>query len=116
VITLQTEEIDGRYVVKVGGEVDVHTSPELAAELTRLFGESIFSVDVDLHAVEFLDSTGLAVLLSAHRDAEKAGGALRVFTSSDRIRKLLRISGLIDTLNVIDSTSEGTSFDKGGPL
>ena len=98
---LSTTESDGRVVVAVTGEVDVHTAPELRTELQRILGEGSSELTVDLEGVEFIDSTGLGVLLGAHRQASEAGGRLQVRTTSERTLKLLRISGLLDKLNVV---------------
>lgn len=100
-VNVETTETEGRQVVAVTGEVDVHTAPELRAELNRLLTDGARDIAVDLEGVEFIDSTGLGVLLGAHRQATEAGGTFEVRTTSERILKLLRISGLIDTLRVV---------------
>ena len=96
-----TRRTEGRAVVAVSGEVDVHTAPELRAELSRLWKEGERDVAVNLEAVDFIDSTGLGVLLGAHRHAEESGGRFEVRTTSERTLKLLRISGLIGKLTVV---------------
>ena len=100
-MNVETKEVDGRLVVSVSGEVDVHTAPDLRAELQRLAAQGEREIAVDLEGVDFIDSTGLGVLLGAHRQAEEANGTFEIRTTSPRTLKLLRISGLLDRLNVV---------------
>jgi len=63
-------------VVVAIGEVDVFTAPQLDAELTRLTHEGRTSIVVDLSRVDFLDSTGLSVLVKALKRVRESEGAL----------------------------------------
>jgi len=105
-VHVETSEKAGHYVVTVSGEVDVHTAPDLRAELNRLSSEGAERVTVDLDQVEFIDSTGLSVLLGGHRKAEEEKRQFVVRTTSERTLKLLRISGLLEKLTVEPSPNE----------
>jgi len=93
-LTLSTYDVRGTWVVQVKGEVDVYTAPELDAELTRLAEAGRFNVVVDLSRVDFLDSTGLGVLVKALKRTRENGGSLVVVATADRITKVFRITGL----------------------
>jgi len=93
-LTLSTYEVRGSWVVQVKGEVDVYTAPELDAELTRLADAQVFDIVVDLSRVDFLDSTGLGVLVKALKKTRENGGSLAVVATADRITKVFRITGL----------------------
>jgi anti-anti-sigma factor len=59
---------------------------------------------IDLEDCEFIDSTGLAVILRAHREwAEDGAGRLVVHSPSDAVRRVLTITGLIGTGLVFES-------------
>ena len=58
-------ETDGAAVVRVIGELDCATSPRLRDEFIGLINRGIRSVTVDLARLDFIDSTGLGVLVSA---------------------------------------------------
>ena len=58
-------------VVLIGGDVDAETSPQLEAELTALLSGGARSMIVDVEAVSFLGSSGLSVLIGAHRAADR---------------------------------------------
>ena len=84
--------------LRVAGEIDAHTAPRLAAALDA----SGSSIRLDLSGVEFVDSSGLRVLIDAHQRLDEAGGALRLVSPSDPVRRLLEISGVDGYLTVSD--------------
>lgn len=81
----------------VSGEIDAHTAPSLA---TAMAAADRTDLTLDLAGVEFIDSSGLRVLIEAHRRASDTGGALRLTKPSDSVRRLLDISGLDEYLDV----------------
>ena len=102
-LTLSTYEVRGSWVVQVKGEVDVYTAPELDAELTRLADAQVFDIVVDLSRVDFLDSTGLGVLVKALKRVRELDGRLAVVAREERIRKVFRITGLDSVMGLTDS-------------
>lgn len=81
-------------VVAVSGEVDVYSAPTLAERLNELQQAGRASLVVDLRQVDFLDSTGLGVLVEARAAAVAVGGSLPLVCNQERIRKLFTITGL----------------------
>jgi anti-sigma B factor antagonist len=80
------------------GEIDAHTAPALAAAIDA----AGIDVALDLAAVEFVDSSGLRVLIDAHQRLADAGGGLRLTALSEPVRRLLEISGVLGYLGVDD--------------
>jgi anti-sigma B factor antagonist len=69
----------------------------------RLRAREEGTVIVDLTAVTFMDSTGLSILLNARRRYTAAGRTLLVLCPDGPARRVLRLSGLEETLSVCDS-------------
>jgi anti-anti-sigma factor len=84
-------------VVTVCGEIDLETCVELSTTLATLDGPR--NVTLDLGDVSYIDSTGLRVLLTARDAAEKAGGSLRVSTTSHIVARLIEITGARELLD-----------------
>lgn len=82
-------------VVRVSGEIDMATAPDLEAALRDLPA----NVTVDLAGVTFLDSSGLGVLVSAVRRAEAHGHRLLVVGENETIARTLHLTGLYDVLH-----------------
>ena len=62
-LSLSTRSEGDRTVVVVGGEIDVYTAPKLREQLIDLVSAGNYHIVVDMENVEFLDSTGLGVLV-----------------------------------------------------
>jgi anti-sigma B factor antagonist len=90
--------------MSVQGEIDLYTVPKLQRELATALasGDSIRLV-VDLSAVDFCDSTGVNVLLAAHRQARERGGDLELAAPRPAVRKILQVTGLETVFTVTDN-------------
>ncbi|GAC1600691.1 MAG: hypothetical protein NVS3B21_27930 [Acidimicrobiales bacterium] len=86
-------------VVAVAGEVDIATANELWAAIEAASAERQ-TVLVDLTDTAFMDSSGLSVLVRAHRHLAAVDGSLAIRTAPGPVRKALSISGLTRTLTV----------------
>ncbi|HVL94084.1 MAG TPA: STAS domain-containing protein [Acidimicrobiales bacterium] len=96
---------DRQVVVAVSGEVDAHTGPMLQEQLNELIAaHDNLSVVVDFGSVGFIDSSGLAALVSAHKLATAKGGALSLSQPSRQVRKVLEITGLDRVVHVTDAS------------
>ena len=91
---ITTQAAGARTVVAVTGELDVHTATDLQSALRDLIDSGSADVIVDLRELEFLDSTGLGVLVRALKWAREAGGGLQVIADDDKIVKVFTITGL----------------------
>ncbi|MCC7076509.1 MAG: STAS domain-containing protein [Acidimicrobiia bacterium] len=96
VVDLDIDEAErGEYtVVSVGGEIDVYTAPVLRERLTEVLDRGVAKIVVDLSQVQFLDSTGLGVLVVAMRRVEAADGSMVVVCDRPHILKVFEITGL----------------------
>lgn len=89
--------------MSVGGEIDLYTAPRLHGELvTALAGGGPVRLVVDMSKVEFCDSTGMNVLLAAHRRARENGGDLEFACPRPAVRKILQVTGLETVFTVLD--------------
>jgi len=104
-LALSTKD-EGKFtVVVVGGEVDVYTAPKLREQLVDLVNTGHHHLIVDLEAVEFLDSTGLGVLVGGLKRVRAHDGSLRLVCSQERILKIFRITGLTKVFPIHDSVA-----------
>lgn len=93
-LSLESTTVDGQAVLAVGGEIDSYTAPTLRDRLADLLDSGSSTVVVDLSSVDFLDSTGLGVLVAGLDWAKQLGGALPLVCAQERILRLFRITGL----------------------
>lgn len=105
-IDLKTEDGGGTLIFKLRGSLDLATAPTVRAALSDATDKGSNHLIVDLTQLEFLDSTGLGVLIGAHRRAAERGGSLRLCVSDGPIARLLNITGLIAVFSVYHSVED----------
>jgi len=81
-------------VLAVKGEVDVYTAPRLREKLVELVSQGKHQIVVDLEGVDFLDSTGLGVLVGGLKRLRSHDGDLTLVCTHQRILKVFEITGL----------------------
>ncbi len=87
----------------ISGEIDLYTAPRLQAEFSRLLENGPDRVVIDMSGVEFCDSTGMNVLLSALKRMRERGGVLEVAAPRPAVRKILQVTGLDSVFVVYDA-------------
>jgi anti-sigma B factor antagonist len=95
-----------RTILSVAGEIDVYTAPQLRDRLVQLVADGSQHIVVDMERVEFLDSTGIGVLVGALKRARAEDGSLRLVVTSERILKIFRIVGLEKIFPIHPSIAE----------
>jgi anti-anti-sigma factor len=90
-LSVSKQDGDGSMVVRVVGEVDMLTAPELTAYLAGFDGADL---TVDLSNLSFLDSRGIAALVEAHRRLDELGARLTLRDVPPLARRTLQIAGL----------------------
>lgn len=92
-------------VLTVRGELDMASSPQLAETLDR-FDPTERPLVVDLGGLEFIDMTGLHVLLRARERIQQTGAKLTVVNASRGVRKLLKLTGTTELLEGCEGPSQ----------
>jgi anti-sigma B factor antagonist len=104
--SVETHNGNQAVVIEVRGELDLATSPALEQELERGTAAKAAVVVVDLRELEFMDSTGLSVLVRAHQRAIENGQRFGVVKGPQQVQRLLSLTGVADRLNLADSPAD----------
>jgi anti-sigma B factor antagonist len=105
-IALTTENEGETLVLVLRGSLDLATAPTVRAALLDAIEKAHHNLIVDLSQLEFLDSTGLGVLIGAHRRTAERNGSFRLVISDGPISRLLNITGLIAVFSVYHSLDD----------
>jgi anti-anti-sigma factor len=89
-------------VLAISGELDLAAASSLEEELDRALGSGSRVIVVDLKSLEFIDSTGLSVLVRAHQRAQEAGLELGLVNPGAQVERLLSLTGLADRLTLAE--------------
>jgi anti-sigma B factor antagonist len=104
----------GITVVEVSGEIDVYTAPRLREKLISLVDAGSYRLIVDMERVEFLDSTGLGVLVGGLKRVRAHDGVIDLVCTQGRILKIFRITGLSKVFDIYDSVDEALAHHSSG--
>lgn len=87
---------NGVRTISVRGELDLSTAPELEGPLDRALDSDEGSVLIDLTQCEFIDSTGIALIVRAWQRLQNGdhGRSLVLCSQNDQVRRVLEITGL----------------------
>lgn len=111
-LEISDSDVNGWTVVSASGEIDVATAPELRERLVDLITDGTAQVIMDLEHVDFIDSTGLGVLVGAVRRARAADGDVRLVCTNSRILKIFGVTGLDEVFTVAGSIDDAASLDQ----
>jgi anti-anti-sigma factor len=106
---------DGYELLAVEGEIDIATSPRLIAALNEVVTDTSGAVLVDLSGVEFMDSTGLALLVRAQRRLSRRRRGFAVVCPDGPVRRIFELTDMVQTLHVRPSREAAVSA-AGDPL
>ncbi|WP_433160538.1 STAS domain-containing protein [Kribbella sp. CA-247076] len=106
-LSVHTTDAGDHVVVRVDGDLDLESAPVLTAELKRLVGPR--PLLLDLGGVDFMDSSGLGVLVGAHKESAAQGGALVIAAPGARVRKIFRITKLHKVFTVHETLDEAVA-------
>ncbi|GAB1612385.1 MULTISPECIES: anti-sigma factor antagonist [Mammaliicoccus] len=103
-LNIETTEHENYYEIKVGGELDVYTAPELQEVLQPIRQKGTHDIHVNLQDVSYLDSTGLGLFVGTLKSLNEHGKSLYVLGVSERIERLFEITGLKELMHVNKGT------------
>lgn len=99
-LTVVRSEQDGVQVVTLSGELDLRAVGELEAALAAAGVDA--RVCLDLTALQFIDSTGLATVIRGHQALTEGGGAFAVVCKdAGPVRRTFETTGLMALLTVV---------------
>ncbi|MDD5200008.1 MAG: STAS domain-containing protein [Terrimicrobiaceae bacterium] len=98
----KTEE-SGARILQIEGEIDLHASPALRAELHQLVEEKTPAVLVDFTGVQYIDSSGLATLIEYVRDSKPFAGRIALFGLQPKVKMVFELVRLNELFTIADS-------------
>ena len=113
---LSEEDVDERtHVIAIAGEIHVSTAPRFSVLLDDAIGRGKTAVVLDLSAVDFIDSTGLSVLLNGLRRVTRQRGRMALVCVNPTVLRLFEITRLDATFDIHASREGALSAVQSGP-
>jgi len=110
-LSLDTRHENGHTIIEVSGEIDVYTAPKLRDRISELVADGNYHLIVDLEKVDFLDSTGLGVLVGGLKKLRSHDGSMALICTQDRLLKIFRITQLAKVFAIYDSQATALAAD-----
>jgi anti-sigma B factor antagonist len=111
--SVDTEPLDGGNAINVAGELDQATVPELQRVLGDALERQNGAVFVDLSDCEFIDSTGLSLLVQAQRTLNENERGFAICCPKADVKRLLQLTGIDEAVGMFDSREEAVRALKG---
>lgn len=108
-LKIETRTVGRWTVLKLVGEVDVYTCGMLREAVNRAVADECYFLAVDVQAVDFMDSSGLGVIVGAHKRLRGHQGMLALVSPNKQMRRILSLTGLDQILNVKQSVGDATA-------
>lgn len=95
-----------RIVLRLHGELDLASAPLLQGEIESAEAADATLVVLDLDDLEFIDSTGLRIILAAHERFQERGQMFALTRGSQQVQRLMSITRVGEHLRIIESADE----------
>ncbi len=105
-LDVQTSRQGDGGILTLRGEIDVYTAPRLREGILDLVEQGATGIVVDMEGVEFLDSTGLGVLVEGLKRAQAKDATISLVVTHDKILKVFDITGLSKVFSIHGSVDE----------
>lgn len=86
--------LDNQAVISVIGELDFHSAPRLREQILQVLNGGVVDLVIDLSQMEFVDSSGLGVLVMGLKRMRDCDGSFKLRSPSANTSKVLEVSGL----------------------
>ena len=97
------EYYDDLLRIEVTGEIDHHSAVSVRGEIDALiYEERPRHVALDMSGIDFMDSSGLGLIMGRYALMQKIGGELTLSSPNERILKILRLAGLERIIKIED--------------
>jgi anti-sigma B factor antagonist len=100
---IAVQNVNGRLVVAVTGELDLAVAGRLDSEIEQLGVAPNGTLVIDLSRLEFMDSSGLRVLVRAHQRSQEQGFRVVLVQGPDPVQRVLTLTGVDEQFEIVPS-------------
>lgn len=99
------KKINDIVVLMLKGRLDASTIKDVKEKVTSLAEEKRVKLVIDLGSVDFIDSSGLGILVASLRTVNKVGGDIKIASLQDRIRSIFELTRLHRLFDIFDDSN-----------
>jgi len=102
-------------VMRVAGEIDMATAPKLRQHIVNVTNDRPKGLVLDLNNVDFIDSTGLGVMVGAAKRMRMASGGFRIVCSQAHLVELFQLTRLDEVFDLYEELDDALVGIEAGP-
>ncbi|NJC96483.1 MAG: hypothetical protein C3F07_19075 [Anaerolineales bacterium] len=108
-LSLETDNTRSISVMKIMGQVDSETAPELDRALSGLLADGRNKIVLDLTGMDFMSSAGLRALVKALKGAQGSGGDVRLASVPETVQGILLTVGMTQMFKLFPTSEEAAT-------
>jgi anti-sigma B factor antagonist len=105
-LKVSIDKHNSAVIMKIEGEVDLYSSPEVREPLLRLIDDKTPIIIVNMENVEYIDSSGIATLVESLQKIGEYAGKLKLLNPNENVRDVFELSNLDKVFEIHDSIEE----------
>lgn len=106
-MAVESRVVDGILVVQLHGELDHHTAEELRNEIEVALERTHYrGLVLSFRGIDFMDSSGLGLILGRYRTVTQHGGRLALCEVNSALRRLFELSGILKIISVHETEEQ----------
>ena len=102
ILEFETQNSGGSVTIALTGELDISSAGKVEEELDRVEGKAPALIVLDLSGLEFMDSTGLRLVLSADARAREQSRRVAIVRGPDAVQRIFDVTRLEERLEIVD--------------
>ena len=103
---IETEVSGDTLIVRLSGELDHHTAEVVRTRVEAELDRGYDNLVMNFEHLEFMDSSGLGVILGRYKRITAAGGRMSLCSVNDQLMKLFELSGMLKILRIYKTESQ----------
>lgn len=102
-LRIETRRVSGATALDLTGEVDSYNAPKLRERMERLIADGDAQIIINLSKVDYIDSTGIGMLVGSLKQASEAGGGIKIICPNKEVYRLFHITNLTRAFPIYDT-------------
>ncbi|MEI6430576.1 MAG: STAS domain-containing protein [bacterium] len=102
-LQIEMRRVSGATILDLTGEVDSYNAPKLRDRMERLIAEGESQLIINLSKVDYIDSTGIGMLVGGLKQASEAGGGIKLICPNKDVYRLFHITNLTRAFPIHDT-------------
>lgn len=101
---LSFEKKKDTLFVRITGELDLHTADQLRQNIDRYLKDYtvLKNIIMDLQGIEFIDSSGLGVILGRYKLLQQRGGKMGAVSVSSQVKRIFELAGMLKLISIYE--------------